>query len=163
MKLDRIDLAILHRLQRAGRTPVSELADAVGLSPSPCLRRVRRLEEAGLIRGYAAVLDPRHLGLGVNVFVSVTLTDQAQPGLEAFEAQLTRCPEVLECYLMTGDFDYLLRVVAPDLDAFHHFLTGTLTQIPNVANIKSSFALKQVSHHQALPLDHLADEVVVDE
>ncbi len=154
--LDRIDLAILRVLQEDARLPNAQLADRVGLSPSPCLRRVKRLQQLGLIRGFATLLEPRSVGLGVNVFVSVTLNDQARPELEQFEAQVRECPEVMECYLMTGDFDYLLRVVATDLDAYQHFLIEKLTRIPGVANIKSSFALKQVIQRHALPLAHLS-------
>lgn len=156
MELDRIDLAILRVLQDSARLPNAQLAEAVGLSPSPCLRRVRRLQQQGLIRGFATLLEPRRLGLGVNVFVSVTLNDQARPELEAFEGHIASYPEVMECYLMTGDFDYLLRVVATDLDAYQRFLIEKLTRVPGVANIKSSFALKQVIARHALPLEHLA-------
>lgn len=155
LNLDRIDLAILRALQNDARMPNAQLADQVGLSPSPCLRRVKRLQQQGLIRGFATLLEPRAVGLGVNVFVSVTLNDQARPELEQFEAQVADCPEVMECYLMTGDFDYLLRVVATDLDAYQRFLIERLTRIPGVANIKSSFALKQVIQRHALPLHHL--------
>ena len=155
LALDRTDLAILRTLQADARISNAQLAERVGLSPSPCLRRVRRLERSGLIHGHATLLDQRALGLGVNVFVSVTLTDQARPELEAFEAHVTRWPEVMECYLMTGDFDYLLRVVVTDLDAYQRFLIDRLTRLPGVSNIKSSFALKQVSRRHALPLDHL--------
>lgn len=154
--LDRIDLAILRVLQEDARLPNAQLADRIGLSPSPCLRRVKRLQNLGLIRGFATLLEPRAVGLGVNVFVSVTLNDQARPELERFEAQVGECPEVMECYLMTGDFDYLLRVVATDLDAYQRFLIEKLTRIPGVANIKSSFALKQVIQRHALPLAHLS-------
>jgi len=153
--LDRIDLAILRALQADARLPNAQLAERVGLSPSPCLRRVRRLERGGLIRGHATVLEPRALGLGVNAFVSVTLTDQARPELESFEAAVGAWPEVMECYLVTGDFDYLLRVVVTDLDAYQRFLIDRLTRLPGVSNIKSSFALKEVSRRHALPLAHL--------
>lgn len=163
LELDRIDLAILRTLQDAARMPNAQLAERVGLSPSPCLRRVRRLQAAGLIRGFATLLEPRELGLGVNVFVSVTLNDQARPELEVFESHIARYPEVMECYLMTGDFDYLLRVVATDLDAYQRFLIEKLTRIPGVANIKSSFALKQVIQRHALPLEHLAPAAVRDD
>lgn len=156
LNLDRIDLAILRVLQEDARLPNAQLADRIGLSPSPCLRRVKRLQQLGLIRGFATLLEPRAVGLGVNVFVSVTLNDQARPELEQFEQLVGQCPEVMECYLMTGDFDYLLRVVATDLDAYQRFLIEKLTRIPGVANIKSSFALKQVIQRHALPLAHLS-------
>jgi len=153
--LDRTDLAILHHLQADARVTNAQLAERVGLSPSPCLRRVRRLERVGLISGHATLLDQRALGLGVSAFVSVTLTDQARPELESFEANVAEWPEVMECYLMTGDFDYLLRVVVTDLDAYQRFLIDRLTRLPGVSNIQSSFALKEVIRRHALPLEHL--------
>ena len=150
--IDQTDLRILQALQAdAGLSNVA-LAQSVGLSPSPCLRRVRALEASGVIRGRAAIIDAAAVGLPVSVFLHVTLERQTEANLEAFEAAVTDAPEVMECYLMTGDADYLLRVVAPDLDAFHRFLMDRLTNLPGVANIKSSFALKQVKYGYSLPI-----------
>ncbi|NYZ16520.1 Lrp/AsnC family transcriptional regulator [Azospirillum sp. RWY-5-1] len=155
--LDRIDRNILALLQQDGRMANSDLSQRVGLSPSPCLRRVKALEETGVIRNYVALVDPAAVDLSVSVFVSVTLERQVEERLDAFEAAVVRWPEVLECYLMTGEADYLLRVVVPDLAAYERFLKDHLTRVPGVASIKSSFALKQVRYNTALPLGHLAD------
>ena len=152
MPIDAIDWKILDRLQDDARLSNVELAQAVGLSPSPCLARVRRLEEGGLIRGHVTLLDPIKLGLTVSVLVQVTLEKQIEPALEAFEKAIRARPEVMECYLMTGDADYLLRVVVPDVQAFEGFILGFLSRVPGVGNIKSSFALKQVKYQTALPL-----------
>lgn len=153
---DAIDLKILALLQERADMPNVELAEAVGLSPSPCLRRVRMLEEAGVIRRRVTLLEARAVDLSVNVFVSVTLEKQVKERLQDFEAAIRRRPEVMECWLMTGESDYLLRVVVPDLDAYERFLKEHLTRAPGVASIKSSFALNQVQYRTALPLDHLA-------
>jgi DNA-binding Lrp family transcriptional regulator len=149
---DTLDLAILDRLQDDARLSNVELARAVHLSPSPCLARVRRLEERGLIRRYVTLLDPVKLGLTVSVLVQVTLEKQIEPALEASEKAIRARPEVMECYLMTGDADYLLRVVVPDVPAFERFILDFLSRVPGVGNIKSSFALKQVKYQTALPL-----------
>lgn len=150
--LDDIDRKILEVLQEDARISNVDLAARVGLSPSPCLRRVRDLEERGVVRKYVALLDPGAVGLGVSVFVQVSLERQAERGLDAFEKYILDRPEVLECYLMTGDADYLVRVVVPDVAAFERFLLDHLTRIPGVASIKSSFALKQVKYRTSLPL-----------
>ena len=152
MELDSIDIRILDQLQRNGRISNVELARAVGLSPSPCLRRVRDLEQAGVIDRYAAVLDQRKAGLDLSVFVQVTLERQVETALETFERAVAERPEVMECYLMTGDSDYLLRVVVADVTAYEQFLKNHLTRIPGVASIKSSFALNRVKYETALPL-----------
>ena len=152
MDLDAIDRRILDRLQRNGRMANVDLAREVGLSPSPCLRRVRDLEDAGVIDRYAAVLDPKAVGLTLSVFVQVTLERQIETALEAFERIVATRPEVMECYLMTGDADYLLRVVVADVSAYEQFLKNHLTRIPGVASIKSSFALNRVKYETALPL-----------
>ena len=151
--LDAIDRRILQCLQENARIPNVDLARRVGLSPSPCSRRVRELEEDGIIRRYATLIDPGAAGLPVSVFISVTLERQVEQDLEVFESAVTELPEVMECYLMTGDADYLLRVVVPDLVAFRQFLMDHLTRVPGVSNIRSSFALKQVKYRTALPLD----------
>jgi DNA-binding Lrp family transcriptional regulator len=150
--IDAIDRRILDRLQDDARLSNVELARAVNLSPSPCLARVRRLEESGLIRRYVTLLDPVKLGLTVSVLVQVTLEKQIEPALEAFEKAMRARPEVMECYLMTGDADYLLRVVVADVPAFERFILDFLSRVPGVGNIKSSFALKQVKYQTALPL-----------
>ncbi|MEH6753263.1 MAG: Lrp/AsnC family transcriptional regulator [Alphaproteobacteria bacterium] len=155
--LDAIDCNILNMLQEDARISNVDLSEKVHLSPSPCLRRVRRLESEGMIRAYVTLLDPAEVGLPVSVFVQVSLERQVDDALENFEREIVARPEVMECYLMTGDSDYLLRVVAPDLEAFQRFLLEHLTRIPGVASIKSSFALKQVSYRTALPLGHLND------
>lgn len=154
-KLDRIDCSILTLLQQDGRMTNYELADRVGLSPSPCLRRVKALEDAGVIRTYVALVDPDAVNLPVNVFVNVTLERQVEDRLDVFEATVRQWPEVLECYLMTGEADYLLRVVVPDLSSYERFLKQYLTRVPGVASVKSSFALKQVRYQTALPLGQL--------
>lgn len=154
-ELDAIDRSILDVLQEDARISNVDLSERVNLSPSPCLRRVRRLESEGTIRSYVTLLDPAEVGLPVSVFVQVSLERQVDDALENFEAEIISRPEVMECYLMTGDSDYLLRVVAPDLEGFQRFLLEHLTRIPGVASIKSSFALKQVSYRTALPLGHL--------
>ena len=150
--LDAIDRQILENLQNDARMRNVELAEKVGLSPSPCLRRVGNLEETGVIRGYATLVDAEAVGLPVSVFVSVTLEKQIEKALEKFEKEIRARPEVMECYLMTGEADYLLRVVTADLGAYERFLIEHLTRIPGVASIKSSFALKQVTYRTALPI-----------
>jgi DNA-binding Lrp family transcriptional regulator len=150
--LDKIDRRILTLLQADARMANIALAEKVGLSPSPCLRRVRDLEERGVIRRYVTLVDPTQVGLPVSVFVNVTLERQIEPALERFEAAILKRPEVMECYLMTGDFDYLLRVVTADLSAYERFLVENLTRVPGVSSIRSSFALKQVKYSTALPL-----------
>ncbi len=150
--MDAKDLRILEALQRNARISNVELAQAAGLSPSPCLVRVRALEESGLIERYVALLDPKKLGLTVSVLVQVTLERQIESALEVFEKAVRARPEVMECYLMTGDADYLLRVVVPDVPAFERFILDFLSRVPGVGNIKSSFALKQVKYQTALPL-----------
>ncbi len=152
---DRLDRAIFEVLQSHARGPVAELAERVGLSPSPCRRRAQALERQGVIRRYVALANPKALGLPVSVWVNVTLEKQAEERLEAFEAAILRRPEVMECYLMTGQSDYLLRVVVADVETYERFVLEHLTRIDGVASIKSSFALKQVQYKTALPLGHL--------
>ena len=150
--MDTIDLKILDRLQHDARISNVELARAANLSPSPCLARVRALEAAGTIDRYVTLLDPKKLGLTVSVLVQVTLEKQVESALEIFERAVRERPEVMECYLMTGDADYLLRVLVPDVPAFERFILDFLSRVPGVGNIKSSFALKQVKYQTALPL-----------
>ncbi|OGA56479.1 MAG: ArsR family transcriptional regulator [Betaproteobacteria bacterium RIFCSPLOWO2_12_FULL_65_14] len=150
--MDAIDLRILERLQHDARISNVELARAVNLSPSPCLARVRALERAGYINRFVTLLDAKRLGLTVNVLVQVTLEKQIEPALATFEKAVRERPEVMECYLMTGDADYLLRVLVADVPAFERFILEFLSRVPGVGNIKSSFALKQVKYQTALPL-----------
>ena len=150
--IDAIDWKILDRLQEDARRSNVELARAVHLSPSPCLARVRRLEAAGVISRYVMLVDPLRVGLTVSVFIHVTLEKQVESALGVFERAILARPEVMECYLMTGDADYLLRVVVPDVPALERFILDFLTRIPGVGNIRSSFALKQVKYQTALPL-----------
>lgn len=150
--LDAIDYRILDRLQDDARLTNVDLAKAVNLSPSPCLARVRALEADGLISRYVTLLDPVKMGLTVSVFMQVSLEKQVQSALEIFERAIRDRPEVMECYLMTGDADYLIRVVVPDVPALERFILDFLTKVPGVGNIRSSFALKQVKYKTALPL-----------
>jgi DNA-binding Lrp family transcriptional regulator len=152
LKLDDIDFAVLRHLQDHARISNVDLADRVGLSPAPCLRRVQTLERAGVIRKYVALLNPQAVAQGVTLFVQISLDLQIGGRLESFEQRIMRRPEVLECYLMTGDSDYLLRVVVPDVAAYERFLKDALTMMEGVAGIKSSFALRQVKYSTALPL-----------
>ncbi len=152
IELDATDWKILARLQDDARLSNVELARAVHLSPSPCLARVRRLEEGGLISRYVTLLDALALGLTVSVFIQVRLERQVEKALETFERAIAERPEVMECYLMTGDSDYMLRVMVADVQALERFIVDFLAKIPGVGNLKSSFTLKQVKYKTALPL-----------
>jgi Lrp/AsnC family transcriptional regulator, leucine-responsive regulatory protein len=152
MDLDRVDRAILRALQQDARLTNAALAEKVSLSESACLRRVRALEEAGLIEGYSALLNQSKAGYPVNVFVNITLDRQQQAGLEAFETAVRKVPEIMECYLMTGDYDYLLRVVVADLADFERVHHHHLTRLPNVTRVHSSFAVRTVQKSRVLPL-----------
>lgn len=154
MKLDDIDYRLIAEIQANGRITNIELADRVGLSPSPCLRRVRILEEAGVIKGYVGLVDPDALGLPVTAFVRVRLTSQGDLHLATFEEMVSGFDEVMECYLMTGESDYQLRVVAPSLGGFEDFLRQKLTKIPGVSQVTTSFALRPVVYRTALPYGH---------
>lgn len=152
IELDATDWKLLGRLQEDARLSNVELARAVNLSPSPCLARVRRLEEGGLISRYVTLLDALALGITVSVFIQVRLERQVEKALEIFERAIAERPEVMECYLMTGDADYMLRVMVADVQALERFIVDFLAKIPGVGNLKSSFALKQVKYKTALPL-----------
>ena len=154
MKLDSIDLRILDELQRDGSLSNVELARRVHLSPSPCLARVKALEAAGIIVRYVALANAAALGLGLNVFISISLKSQEKDVLNEFEQRISEHDEVMECYLMTGDSDYLIRVAVRDIAALERFILDQLTPIPGIDKIRSSFALKQVSYKTALPLRH---------
>ncbi|NOU07519.1 MAG: Lrp/AsnC family transcriptional regulator [Hyphomicrobiaceae bacterium] len=150
--MDSMDAKILEVLQEDARISNVELAARVGLSPSPCLARVRALEASGLIRRYVALLDPQRFGLDVSVFIQVSLEKQVGASLVAFEAAIVAMPEVMECYLMTGDSDYMLRVLVADVPAVQRFIVERLSKVPGVSSIRSSFALKQVKFNTALPM-----------
>ncbi len=152
MSLDAIDIRILSELQQDGGLSNVELARRVNLSPSPCLMRVRALEKQGVIRQYVALADPQALGLGLNVFISISLKEQSKAALADFESRIAEHDEVMECYLMTGDSDYLIRVAVADMAALERFILDQLTPIPGVEKIRSSFALKQVRYKTALPM-----------
>lgn len=152
MKLDSTDLRILSELQRHGKLTNAELSERVNLSPSPCLKRVKRLEAAGLIRDYVALLDPGLLGLDLNVFIFISLKAQSRSLLSEFENRIAGHDEVMECYLMTGDEDYLLRVAVTDVTTLERFIVDRLSPMPEVEKIRSSIALKQVRYKTALPL-----------
>lgn len=150
--LDRIDRRIVDALQRDGRLANNELAAQVNLSPSPCLRRVRSLEEAGVIKGYVALVDPAKVGLNMLAYVSVKLEKKGQMPAEDFASAVETWSEVTECYSMTGDMDYLLRVQVEDLDHFSRFIMGKLLKQSGVADVKSSFALQRVKETTVLPV-----------
>lgn len=151
-KIDSIDRRIVSALQEDGRITTQELADRVGLSASPCARRVRLLEEAGIIKGYVAVVDQARVGLPISVFASIKLERQREEELDRFSQAIMRWPEVADCYLMTGRQDYLLRIVMPDLEAYERFLKEKLTRLKGVASIESSFALGQIKRTNSLPI-----------
>ena len=150
--LDAIDRKILRRLQQNGRLTNQQLCEDVGLSPSPCLRRVRALEDRGIITGYVALVEPEVIGLPVNAFVRIRLDQQDDAHLERFESAVAEFPEVMDCYLMTGEADYQLRVLVPSLAAFEDFLRKRLTRIAGVAQVTTSFALRPIVNRTALPV-----------
>jgi len=152
MRLDTIDLRILDELQRDGGLSNVELARRVHLSPSPCLARVKALENHGVIDRYVALANPKALGLGLNVFISISLATQNRQSLADLEQRIAEHDEVMECYLMTGDSDYLIRIAVADMAALEKFIMEQLTPIPGIEKIRSSFALKQVRYKTALPL-----------
>jgi DNA-binding Lrp family transcriptional regulator len=152
LKLDRTDRVILEVLQQDARITNAALAEKAHLSESACLRRVRALETSGLIAGYGARIDQEKAGLPVNVFVHITLDRQDQTDLQAFESAVRRIPEVMECYLMSGDYDYLIRVVVADTADFERVHSQELTRLPGVARVHSSFALRAVARLHALPI-----------
>jgi Lrp/AsnC family leucine-responsive transcriptional regulator len=152
LQLDAIDRRILHHLQNEGRLTNLELAERVGLSSSPCLRRVKRLEDERIIERYVALVDQASLGLEVTVFIRVSLTVQEDASLTRFEAAIADWPEVMECYLMSGEADYQMRVIVRSLADYENFLRTRLTKVPGVAKIQSSFALRPVVYRTELPL-----------
>ncbi|UWR22809.1 Lrp/AsnC family transcriptional regulator [Sulfitobacter sp. S190] len=152
MSLDSIDRKILHALQRRGRMSNADLSEQVNLSPSACHRRVQRMETEGYIRDYVALLDPRKLGVPTTVFVEITLQGQADEVLDAFERSVARIPDVLECHLMAGSADYLLKVVAENTEDFARIHRQYLARLPGVGQMQSSFALRTVFKTTALPV-----------
>ena len=157
MQIDRYDRQILQLLQQDGRISNQELADKIGLSPSPCLRRVRALEEAGLIVGYQVLLDAKKLGLSLMALIHISMDQHTPERFSAFEAQIAEIPEVLECLLITGQSaDYQLKVVVKDMDAYQELLLNRITRIPGVTGVHSSFVLRRVVDGRALPLSAAA-------
>ena len=153
MELDRYDRQILQVLQEDGRISNQDLADRIGLSPSPCLRRVRALEEGGLIRGYRALLDAKKLGLSLMALIHISMDRHTPERFENFEAEINAIPEVIECLLITGqDADYQLKAVVHDMDAYQELLLNRITRIPGVTGVHSSFVLRRVVDKTALPV-----------
>ena len=156
IKLDRTDRRILEQIQRNGRISNLELADAVGLSPTPCSRRVRRLEESGLIDRHVTLLNQSQLGLKLTAFISISMDRHTPDRFEAFERQVADFPEVVECAVVTGNnADYLVKAVVPDMEYYEAFLLGKLTRIDGVTGVTSSFVLRPVVRRTELPLDHI--------
>lgn len=153
--LDRTDRRIIDALQKDGRLTNLELAEKVSLSPSPCLRRVRRLEEAGVIKQYVALVDPAKLGLGLLAYVSVKLEKRGKMPIDAFSDAVARWPEVVACYAMTGDMDYLLRVQVEDLDHFSRFLMDHVLKQTGVLDVRSNFVLDRIKETTAVPVASL--------
>ena len=152
MKLDAIDRKILDILQQDAEQQVAQIAERVGLSTTPCWRRIQRLKESGVIRGQVALVDPKAVNVGVTVFVSVRTSTHSQQWFEQFRAAVAAIPEVVEFYRMSGEVDYLLRVVVADLASYEAFLKNKLTRLDGIASIESSFALSQVKYTIALPV-----------
>jgi Lrp/AsnC family transcriptional regulator, leucine-responsive regulatory protein len=153
--IDRVDTKILHALAQDGRMSWRDLADRIGLSLTPTLRRVRRLEEAGIISGYSARFDEQRLGFGITMYVMVTLERQTEETLKVFERRVADVPEVMSCYLMTGEADYILRVVVSDLQSYQRFMLDVLTRIPGVSRIQSALAIKPVFQRNAPPVPRM--------
>ncbi len=152
MQLDKFDRKIATVLAEDGRLPTVDLAGRVGLSPSACTRRVQNLEAEGVIRGYRAMIDPGAVGLGINIFVEITLERQNDNTLKAFEAALAGCPNVLSCHLMSGSSDYLIHIVARDLADFERLHANVLGQLPGVSRIESKFALREAIDRPLAPI-----------
>lgn len=155
MELDKTDIRILAALQKNGRLTNVELAETVALSPSPCLRRLKQLEDSGVIRQYVALLEPGRIGLGLQAFVRVKLEKRGNVHLASFTEALQNWPEVISCFAMTGEMDFLLHVYFQDLEHFSRFVMNELMGHPGVEDVKSSFVLNEIKRTTALPLDHL--------
>jgi Lrp/AsnC family leucine-responsive transcriptional regulator len=150
--MDDTDRAILRHLQADGRLPNAALAERVHLSPSPCLRRLKRLEDGGTIRGYRAVLDRRKIGLGLTAFVEIKVSNQSRRRAEELERAVAKIDEIVACYIVAGEPDFLLEVVVPDLAAYEHLLLHTLLELPGVSGVRSNFAIRTVKEAGPLPL-----------
>jgi Lrp/AsnC family transcriptional regulator, leucine-responsive regulatory protein len=162
LELDAIDLRILDALQSDGRLTNQELADHVGLSPSPCLRRVRRLEKDGFIRTYRAVLDRNSVGLELTVFADIKLEKHSRENAEALQDALSAMPEVVACHMVSGTADFIAEIVVPDLKTYERFLTERLLTLPMIGDIRSNFSLTRVKSDGALPLTHLKRELATE-
>jgi len=161
--LDRTDRRILEVLQKAAQISNLELADRIGLSPTPCARRVKRLEESGLIRGHVTLLDQQKLGLSLTAFISISMDRHTPDRFDAFETAVRDYPEVVECSVVTGqNADYLVQAVVPDMAYYERFLLGRLTRIPGVSGVHSSFVLRRVVQRTELPLEHVAAREIPD-
>lgn len=162
MKLDRTDRRILQAMQRNARISNLELAETVGLSPTPCSRRVKRLEESGIIRAHVTLLNQSMLGLKLTAYISISMDRHTPERFEAFEAEVAGYPEVMECSVVTGQSaDYLLRAVVPDMEYYEKFLLGKLTRIEGVSGVHSSFELRRVVQRTELPFEHITDQTVL--
>lgn len=153
IKLDRIDRKILHDLQEQGRMTNVQLAERAGISAPPCLRRVRALEESGVIKGYHAEIEPAALGYGISVWAQVGLANQSETDLKKFEDLIKGWPLVRECYLVSGEADYILKIVAADWDAYQKFLTQQLTSAPNVNHVKSALGIRVAKYKPGVPIE----------
>ena len=152
MELDKLDSELLRLLQNDGRLTNAELAQRIGLSPSACFRRLQRLEQSGVISGYAALIDGGAIGRPTTVFIEVTLASQGSAALDAFERAVAACPDVLECHLMSGDFDYLLRVAVADMRDYERVHRHQVAAFPHVARIRTAFAMRAVVPRRGFPL-----------
>ena len=162
MKLDRIDRKILKAMQQNSRSSNLELAEQVGLSPTPCSRRVKRLEESGLIRGHVTLLNQSMLGLKLTAYIGISMDRHTPDRFEAFEQEVMTYPEVMECSVVTGQSsDYLLKAVVADMEYYEQFLLGRLTRIAGVTGVHSSFELRRVVQRTELPLDHIQDDTIL--
>ena len=162
MKLDRTDRRILQAMQHNARISNLELAESVGLSPTPCSRRVKRLEESGIIRSHVTLLNQSMLGLKLTAYISISMDRHTPERFEAFEAEAASYPEVMECSVVTGQSaDYLLKAVVPDMEYYEKFLLGKLTRIDGVSGVHSSFELRRVVQRTELPFDHISDQTIL--
>lgn len=152
LKLDRIDIKMLEELQTDARISYNELARRVGLSPSPCHRRMARIEASGLVRGYVTLLDRNAMGLGLTAFVEVALKDKSPKAMAAFERAVKACPEIMECHIMTGDFDHMLRVASRDIESFRRFIMTELLTMPGVERTNTKISLGEMKYTTALPM-----------